>query len=549
VYDSERYFAPCLLVANALSIKANILIDKDGLARLADFGLLTILSDPTNYTASSSVVARGTTRWMSPELLDPDQFESSDGRPTEESDCYALGMVVYEVLSGKVPFASLKEYIVMRKVLEGKRPSVPDGAEGAWFTDDLWMMLNQCWATQPDSRPSIEAVLERLGQVSGTWEPPSPRAHEDAGGDDSDWGGWSGPPMGPTTPWTGGGGGGPLPWAQPPAAPLVPWRTGGGPIASMRDRSNEGLDTVGLFATGPHCECPAVAFSRYMLIAPTDGPVLTPLLLRVVSALLKVNPVLTAPTQDLDHVYLKWNMLFNASHCVRSDDKPENLWSNGRGSPATHPRLAEVKIISRSFPWNITVYAGDPTAGVTCGEIIDRLDDFLHGDLKKEDADLDSGNHRVERDHAYYHNRSTALGVPGSLLGEGLRRFDWLGKDTMFGGLGVDNGFTREYHGGATPPAILTLFCTRRYPLTEQELNEQKAREREEDARVRAAEERARVAEARAAELEEREMRRMRKARSHSRAGSVHTGDSGRSSARNRVSRTPSTEGTDDDDE
>jgi hypothetical protein len=75
----------------------------------------------------------------------------------------------------------------MRRVLEGKRPSVPEGAEGAWFTDDLWMTLNQCWATQPDSRPSIEAVLERLEQISGTWEPPSPQAHEDAGGDDSDW--------------------------------------------------------------------------------------------------------------------------------------------------------------------------------------------------------------------------------------------------------------------------------------------------------------------------------------------------------------------------
>ena len=38
----------------------------------------------------------GTLYWMSPELLDPLRF-GSDGRPTCESDCYALGMVVYEV--------------------------------------------------------------------------------------------------------------------------------------------------------------------------------------------------------------------------------------------------------------------------------------------------------------------------------------------------------------------------------------------------------------------------------------------------------------------
>ena len=37
---------------------------------------------------------------MSPELLDPDGFgipESEDNRPTRQSDCYALGMVIYEV--------------------------------------------------------------------------------------------------------------------------------------------------------------------------------------------------------------------------------------------------------------------------------------------------------------------------------------------------------------------------------------------------------------------------------------------------------------------
>ena len=123
---------------------------------------------------------------MSPELLDPDQFESSDGRPTRESDCYSLGMVIYEVLSGKAPFAQLRELIVMRKVLEGERPSMPEGAEGAWFTDELWATLNLCWATRPEDRLSIEAVLERLSQVSGIWVPPSPRAKDDSE-NDSDW--------------------------------------------------------------------------------------------------------------------------------------------------------------------------------------------------------------------------------------------------------------------------------------------------------------------------------------------------------------------------
>jgi len=41
---------------------------------------------------------------MSPELIDPERFGSVGGRPTEESDRYALGMVIYEVLkASRVP--------------------------------------------------------------------------------------------------------------------------------------------------------------------------------------------------------------------------------------------------------------------------------------------------------------------------------------------------------------------------------------------------------------------------------------------------------------
>ena len=159
------------LYPDAFFIKANILIDRNGHARLADFGLLTAISDPTKFTASSNVVAHGTTRWMSPELLHPDLFDLENSRPTKESDCYALGMVIYEVLSGQVPFAQSKEFIVMRKVIEGERPERPEGAEGVWFTDDLWDTLVQCWATQPGNRPGIEGVLECLGRVSNGWTP------------------------------------------------------------------------------------------------------------------------------------------------------------------------------------------------------------------------------------------------------------------------------------------------------------------------------------------------------------------------------------------
>jgi len=118
---------------------------------------------------------------MSPELLALalDKSSLKNSRPTKQSDCYAFGMVIYEVLSGQAPFSHLNPYIVVPKIMDGERPERPEGVEGAWFTDDLWWMLNRCWETQPDSRPSVATVLERLERVSRDPGPPSLQVDED----------------------------------------------------------------------------------------------------------------------------------------------------------------------------------------------------------------------------------------------------------------------------------------------------------------------------------------------------------------------------------
>jgi len=68
-----------------------------------------ILTDLSAVLLSNTAVPScGTTRWMSPELLDPSHFDS-DGLPSRESDCYALGMVIYEV-SGFLSFWSPLPY-------------------------------------------------------------------------------------------------------------------------------------------------------------------------------------------------------------------------------------------------------------------------------------------------------------------------------------------------------------------------------------------------------------------------------------------------------
>jgi len=141
------------------SHKANILINHSGHACLAGFGQLTIALDQS--TTTPLAVTDDAIRWMSPELINP-QTVDSIGRPTKESDCYALGMAIYEVLSERVPFAPSGGTAIISKVVGGERPERPQGREGAWFTDGLWRMLEDCWKPQPDDRPTLDIVLECL---------------------------------------------------------------------------------------------------------------------------------------------------------------------------------------------------------------------------------------------------------------------------------------------------------------------------------------------------------------------------------------------------
>ena len=107
---------------------------------------------------------------MSPELFDS---EPQDRCPTNYSDCYALGMVIYEVLSLRIPFYQYRSLVVPGKVVQGDRPTRPEGGDGVSFTDDVWKLLERCWVPEPRGRPSAKDVLSCLEKGSTFWVPPS----------------------------------------------------------------------------------------------------------------------------------------------------------------------------------------------------------------------------------------------------------------------------------------------------------------------------------------------------------------------------------------
>lgn len=94
--------------------------------------------------------------------MDPELYGMKKSRPTNKSDCYALGMVIYEILGGCTPYDMINSFAILRKVLAGGRPKRPEGEAGKRFTPSIWGAVELCWRHHPHERPEAEAVLLAL---------------------------------------------------------------------------------------------------------------------------------------------------------------------------------------------------------------------------------------------------------------------------------------------------------------------------------------------------------------------------------------------------
>lgn len=87
---------------------ANILLEKTGRVKIVDFGLAKLMDGTTKLTKDSSTL--GTLSYMSPE-----QIRSSN--VDQRSDIFSLGVVLYEMITGKLPFECKYEAAVFYSIL------------------------------------------------------------------------------------------------------------------------------------------------------------------------------------------------------------------------------------------------------------------------------------------------------------------------------------------------------------------------------------------------------------------------------------------------
>jgi serine/threonine protein kinase len=135
---------------------ANVLLTPDGRAKLTDFGLVRRLDD----LAQGSAPLAGTPTFMAPELF--------RGTPASaQSDIYALGVMLYHTLSGRLPFIGDNIHQVIQ--LHQHQP-IPEINEIVPVPDALDAILKRCLAKSPADRyssarelaDSFQLVLHRL---------------------------------------------------------------------------------------------------------------------------------------------------------------------------------------------------------------------------------------------------------------------------------------------------------------------------------------------------------------------------------------------------
>lgn len=92
----------------------NILIDPNGSVKITDFGIAMALS-ATSITQTNSVL--GSVHYLSPE-------QARGGMANRKSDIYSLGIVMFEILTGRLPFSGESAVSIALKHLQSETPSV-----------------------------------------------------------------------------------------------------------------------------------------------------------------------------------------------------------------------------------------------------------------------------------------------------------------------------------------------------------------------------------------------------------------------------------------
>lgn len=125
----------------------NFLLVK-GTVKVSDFGM--VAAPQMRLTEKSNDNTRiGSARWLAPEI--------AAGQFDKKSDLFALGMVLWEIIEGSIPFREVENEAEVLKILhdEKTRPPLPSGCP-----EVLARLIVLCWDHDAKNRPQLAEILK-----------------------------------------------------------------------------------------------------------------------------------------------------------------------------------------------------------------------------------------------------------------------------------------------------------------------------------------------------------------------------------------------------
>lgn len=128
---------------------ANLLLDENEVVKVADFGVARVQAQSGVMTAET-----GTYRWMAPEVIEHKPYN-------RKADVFSFGIVLWELLTGMVPYADLTPLqAAVGVVQKGLRPIIPPQTLPKFAA-----LLERCWQNDPAERPDFSTITKTLQEI------------------------------------------------------------------------------------------------------------------------------------------------------------------------------------------------------------------------------------------------------------------------------------------------------------------------------------------------------------------------------------------------
>lgn len=196
----------------------------------------------------------------------------------------------------------------------------------------------------------------------------------------------------------------------------------------------------------------------------TDAPVLNPFIASLVQPEFTLNPILAPHSkaqESQSNTTITWNIIYPGSYARLPGDPSGESWFEKRTGPATFPRMSSISIISPAFPWTIDIKAEGEGTAVTCRDVVDQVHKYLCVLLSPLEMDDVTPEHRKAMSAAFRANRSQDIPAETFQNSHGMRRIDWLCKNTIFEGLEEDKEYITE-RLAVFIPSTFVLRCSQK---------------------------------------------------------------------------------------